>query len=962
MKINQRYLLSSFILLLVLGLTTLRLSALPQQQQQQCQPPVQSTYSTEPNIFTEEQETILGDAISEHLQRRFRIVNDAEVTAHLSRIGERIIKHLPPSKLRFQFFLVDLPEANAFVLPGGRIYVSRKLVAFAQSEDELAGVISHEIGHLVARQGSIRMTRLLQSVLNVNQVGDRRDIFAKYNQLMENAARRPKVFVKGDGHGEKEQIVADQIGLYALARAGYDPQAHVKLWERFTETKGQTGSFFSDLFGTTKPEVKRLREMAKIAATLPAACIETSQADSPEEFKKWQAVVVNYTGSGRREALHSVLKKTVFDPPLRGDVTHLRFSPDGKYVLAQDDSGISVLSREPFAFSFRIQAPEAKPAQFTPDAQHIVFHSSTLRVEHWSVARRELAAAHEVVTRKSCLQSALAPDGKTLACLDSTMDLNLFDVATSKQFFQKKSFYVPHLFDLWRMRLMNAVRAEGFGEEALELVHMNFSPDGRYFAAGQRTITRTALNTFANDATALAFDLTAGAPISVNNNLKKLISGGFTFFGPDRLIGIDRDDVRKSALVSFPAGEVIEQISLPTTKIAAPTRGNFLLLSPVPKFPLGVLNLATKTIFKASKQPTLDIYDEVFVAERSNGEVGLYGVEKNDLRGKVLLPRNLLGPLRAAAVAPDLSWLALSERTRGAVWNVDSGERLFLVRGFSGGYFDQNGALFADFPKFEADERGVGRLDPQRREAAQGPKIQEAGARQYGPFILSLAPAKKDGGYEADVLLEMRAIHNLELLWSRAFTKEAPLLWVDPLAETMVLAWAVSTAAAKSEIKNDVELNKKVSQMKEKEGDYLLQIVNARSGKALGQLLIETGKGSFRISDVLAFEDWVVISDTQNRVLVYSLRTGEEKGKVFGRRAAINPTSNLLCVENESGNLTIYDLTSLAKRDEFTFPHAVALTRFSADGRKLLVVTADQTAYILDVSSKSARQQMNASQ
>ena len=83
-----------------------------------------------------------------------------------------------------------------------------------------------------------------------------------------------------------------------------------------------------------------------------------------------------------------MLSKTVLEPALRGDVTHLRFSPDGKYVIAQDDSGINVLTREPFKTLFRIAAPEATNAQFTPDSQQIIFYNSDLRVERWSIAEQ----------------------------------------------------------------------------------------------------------------------------------------------------------------------------------------------------------------------------------------------------------------------------------------------------------------------------------------------------------------------------------------------------------------------------------------------------------------------------------------------------------------------------------------------------------------------------------------------
>jgi predicted Zn-dependent protease len=94
-------------------------------QPQKCSPPVALPTSSEPNIFSAEQENYLGDAVAEHIQRIHHVIEDAEVTAYLTAIGERLTKHLPINELKFQFFLVDLPDANAFVLPGGRIYVSR---------------------------------------------------------------------------------------------------------------------------------------------------------------------------------------------------------------------------------------------------------------------------------------------------------------------------------------------------------------------------------------------------------------------------------------------------------------------------------------------------------------------------------------------------------------------------------------------------------------------------------------------------------------------------------------------------------------------------------------------------------------------------------------------------------------------------------------------------------------------
>jgi predicted Zn-dependent protease len=126
------------------------------QDKPRCAPPSAAVpASPEPNIFSEEQEGFLGDAVAEQIQKDYRIVEDEEVTGFLARMGRRLIEHLPLRQTRLRFFFVDLPDVNAFVLPGGRVFVSRKLISSARSEDELAAVISHELGHLAAHESAI---------------------------------------------------------------------------------------------------------------------------------------------------------------------------------------------------------------------------------------------------------------------------------------------------------------------------------------------------------------------------------------------------------------------------------------------------------------------------------------------------------------------------------------------------------------------------------------------------------------------------------------------------------------------------------------------------------------------------------------------------------------------------------------------------------------------------------------
>ncbi|MCA1632714.1 MAG: M48 family metalloprotease [Acidobacteria bacterium] len=961
----------------------LAVAAQSQQKPSRCLPPAVTAPARGQNIFTPRQEMDLGDAIAEHVQRNYRVVEDEEMTGYLRRVGASLVRQLPDSEMRYQFFLVDLPEANAFALPGGRIYVTRKLVALARTEDELAGVLAHELGHIASRQTATDMTRILREVLGVTEVTDRRDILEKYNRLIENEARKPGAFRRGDKHGEREQYEADQVGIYAMASASYDPQAFAAFWDRLAETGGKTGGWFSDLFGTTKPEARRLREILKNLSGLPAECIAPRASTATGEFERWQAAVVNYTGVGRTEALHDVASRKQLEPPLRGDVTRLRFSPDGRYVLALDDTGVNVLTREPFAPLFRIEAPEALSAQFTPDSQSIVLHNAALRVETWNVNEAKLKGAREMYVKDGCMQSALAPDGGTLACLEGNYALSLYDVASGAQVFQKKNFFKPPFSDLISMLFMKILRdvLEGGADidvlDAPEWVGMKFSPDGRYFASGQRSVSFTLINTTSEEVSAVIFDLSTKTSVPARGVLKKILSRNFSFLGPDRIIGHNPGDFRESAIVSFPKGDMLEQLPL-VGSIEGVTHGNYLLIRPVQGYAVGVMDLAAKKIMMANKQPALDGYGDLFVSERVNGELALYRVGQKEMVSKVSLPRNPLGRLRAAAVSPDLRWLAISERTRGAIWDLTKGERVLHVRGFRGAYVGDDGITYADFPKYEETERVIARLDPSKREVKEhmkmgdasatqhGPSKREvkeymmmgnASATQHGPYLVARKANGKDGSRLSNITLDVRDARSGASLWTKTFPKEAPGVWVDENHGSVVLSWPVKAEAVKAEAKLDAALAGRLAALKEKEGDYFLQTFDSWTGRVTGSLLVETGKGSFRIADVFVSGDWVVIADTENRVLVYALAGGEPKGKFFGHRPTASRASNLLSVENERGQLSVYDLSTMEKRDQFNFSSPVSLTQFSPDGRRLFVLTANQTAYVLNLgaSAKAAQ-------
>ncbi|HYV13623.1 MAG TPA: M48 family metalloprotease, partial [Pyrinomonadaceae bacterium] len=186
---------------------------------QNCNPPAITANSHIYNIFSPEQEMVLGELNYQQMAGDSRFIQDEKLLAYIREIGAKLVRHLPPTGLKFQFFIVDMPTANAFNTPGGYVFVSRKLISFTKTEDELAGVMAHELGHATVHHAAGDMSDLWKKILNVTQVGDRKDITEKYNLFLERV--RTKNVSDKVGHESEQQLEADRIGVFAMVAAGY---------------------------------------------------------------------------------------------------------------------------------------------------------------------------------------------------------------------------------------------------------------------------------------------------------------------------------------------------------------------------------------------------------------------------------------------------------------------------------------------------------------------------------------------------------------------------------------------------------------------------------------------------------------------------------------------------------------------------------------------------------------------
>ena len=197
-----------------------------------------------------EDEKKLGAENAKQVAEQMGIFDDPKLVSYVESIGQRLAKKSPYQDVTYQFQIVDLEEPNAFALPGGYVYVSRGLLVLINSEDELAGVIGHEIGHVAARHSVQRLTRAapvgLVTGITSAAVGLVSPFLAKTvsgtGSLINSAILAP--------YSRSQENDADATGQLLAVESGWNPDGittFLNTLDRETERQGQGGSEFSFL-------------------------------------------------------------------------------------------------------------------------------------------------------------------------------------------------------------------------------------------------------------------------------------------------------------------------------------------------------------------------------------------------------------------------------------------------------------------------------------------------------------------------------------------------------------------------------------------------------------------------------------------------------------------------------------------------------------------------------------------
>ena len=207
--------------------------------------------------LTAENEYYLGRAVAANITGTYKVYRNTALEAYLNRICKAIVVNSPRPDIYKGYYvaILDTNEINAFATPGGHIFVTRGLIACAQTEDALAAVIAHEIAHIQLRHAltSIRNARYANAAISgaLAGIGDTAaNTVNELTSIMGTSVDEIITTMVVKGYSKNDELAADKEALSLLAAAGYDPSAMLGMLEILKEKQGNDKK---SGFGKTHP-------------------------------------------------------------------------------------------------------------------------------------------------------------------------------------------------------------------------------------------------------------------------------------------------------------------------------------------------------------------------------------------------------------------------------------------------------------------------------------------------------------------------------------------------------------------------------------------------------------------------------------------------------------------------------------------------------------------------------------
>ena len=232
------------------------------------------------NWYSTDWEIRVGKQYSMEVEKSAHLVTDPVIVEYVNRIGQNLVKN-SDAKVPFTIKVIDSDEINAMALPGGFFYVNSGLIMNCDEEAELAGVMAHEISHVVAHHAARQQTKLNYAQLaSIPLMIMTEGTWTGYGIYEASQLAIPISFLKFSRMDEAE---ADYLGVQYMYKAGYDPQSFITLFEKLDSLEkhkpGTLAKAFSDHPQTPDRIAHSEDEIATILPAKPDYVVTTSEFD-----------------------------------------------------------------------------------------------------------------------------------------------------------------------------------------------------------------------------------------------------------------------------------------------------------------------------------------------------------------------------------------------------------------------------------------------------------------------------------------------------------------------------------------------------------------------------------------------------------------------------------------------------------------------------------------------------------
>lgn len=196
--------------------------------------------------------------------QEFGAYEDAAVSSYVDTLGRELATKVERRDLPFRFTVLDSPVVNAFALPGGPVFVTRGLLAHANDQAELAGVVGHEIGHVEARHSAEQLSRGQLLGLGIGVAAIARPELQRFGQLIGASAQLLMLRYSRDAERE-----ADMLGVRYMARAGYDPMGMPRFMRVLDRLSADSGRALPGWLATHPDPGERVQTTTRLAKESP---------------------------------------------------------------------------------------------------------------------------------------------------------------------------------------------------------------------------------------------------------------------------------------------------------------------------------------------------------------------------------------------------------------------------------------------------------------------------------------------------------------------------------------------------------------------------------------------------------------------------------------------------------------------------------------------------------------------